>query len=113
MGWGKQCDVGGDNCQMSPVAQEASGLEVIPDPTDEYPGDDSFWDGVFCVDTLNTNSGPCSGDTGGPLIDTANSNAVAGVFSFGSVEGCNAGKPACYASVAPYKRWIEDNLKVE
>jgi len=55
----------------------------------------------------------CSGDSGGPLIQQANTDTpwfLVGVVSFGTSK-CGTGTPGIYTRVSAYIPWIEKNLK--
>ncbi|KAK9686164.1 Trypsin [Popillia japonica] len=51
--------------------------------------------------------GSCTGDSGGPLIQTSN-NAQLGIVSFGHASGCAVGWPDVYVRVSYYINWIID-----
>ncbi|XP_049875184.1 brachyurin-like [Pectinophora gossypiella] len=53
----------------------------------------------------------CNGDSGGPLVVTRNNQPIlVGVTSFGSPDGCQAGRPAAFARVSSFLDFINNNL---
>jgi len=76
----------------------------------------SYYDAVYVQPTnvcLNGSNGrgSCKGDSGGPLTIIRNGKPVqAGIVSFGSGLGCEAGYPSVYTRVSEYAGWIRDNL---
>ncbi|XP_044267572.1 brachyurin-like [Tribolium madens] len=62
---------------------------------------------VICVYGVY-NEGPCTGDSGSPLIYYLNGRhpIVVGVFSFISSRGCESLDPSGYMRVFPYLNWI-------
>lgn len=106
IGWGYTRD--GDQNSLAQVLQEAqfplwsrkrcrevygrfaSGAELISDV-------------MVCGGAKGVDA--CRADSGGPLLVA---DCVAGIVSWG--EGCGTEKPGVYASVAPLKDWIEEQL---
>ncbi|XP_062549418.1 brachyurin-like [Armigeres subalbatus] len=66
----------------------------------------------LCLSYSNTR-GPCVGDNGGPLtVQDAGQSLLVGVFSFGSVIGCESLWPSVYVRVTFYLNWIAANTDV-
>ncbi|XP_039487968.1 serine protease 1-like [Drosophila santomea] len=63
---------------------------------------------VLCVATHNAQS-TCQGDSGGPLVYD---NALIGITSFGSAEGCEAGFPSAFTRVTFFLDWIKEKSGV-
>ena len=67
---------------------------------------------MICVQSLN-NSGPCFGDSGGPMIVRNNDDTdwlLAGVFS--KMGGCgNMERPSVFIKISHVKDWICENIE--
>lgn len=75
----------------------------------------AYWGGVpdtvICAGkwgySWQTSSGPCSGDSGGPLyIEKSGTRIQAGVTSFGPASNCGRAYPSGYTDISQYKAWI-------
>lgn len=57
-------------------------------------------------------SGPCRGDSGGPLIYRTKKleDLLIGVVSFGSWNGCTSGDPSVHTRITSYMTWINSNV---
>uniref|UniRef100_A0A182PHM0 Peptidase S1 domain-containing protein n=1 Tax=Anopheles epiroticus TaxID=199890 RepID=A0A182PHM0_9DIPT len=56
---------------------------------------------------------PCDGDVGGPLtVVDAGSTLLVGLYSFGSVLGCESDWPAVFVRITFYRQWIVANTDV-
>ncbi|CAH2083252.1 unnamed protein product [Euphydryas editha] len=65
---------------------------------------------TICTDGTGRR-GPCSGDSGGPLIYTfSGTRYLIGVTSFVAGAGCQAGLPSGYARVTSFASWINARL---
>ncbi|XP_049547581.1 brachyurin-like [Anopheles darlingi] len=78
---------------------------------------DTAWGGLIdaqklCLQFLNTQA-PCEGDIGGPLtvVDAGNTLLV-GLYSFGSVLGCEVDWPTAFVRITFYRQWIVANTDV-
>lgn len=49
----------------------------------------------------------CQGDSGGPLVSQEN-DALIGLTSFGSAQGCHLGFPQGYTNIPSYLPWIKE-----
>ncbi|KAM8710621.1 hypothetical protein ACLKA7_017273 [Drosophila subpalustris] len=67
-------------------------------------------DGTLCIGTPG-GSYTCGGDSGGPLV-TRDSPTLVGVTSFGSLTGCNGGRPAAFTRVSAHLDWIRQQSGV-
>ncbi|XP_045456369.1 collagenase-like [Melitaea cinxia] len=65
---------------------------------------------TICTNSLFT-TGPCSGDSGGPLTFTfLRTRYLIGVTSFVAAAGCQSGFPAGYARVTSFASWIRARI---
>ncbi|XP_063899435.1 collagenase-like [Helicoverpa armigera] len=58
--------------------------------------------------------GPCTGDSGAPLIIryfSGSSDLLIGLVSFGATNGCEAGYPSGYTRITSYIDWIHSFIK--
>ncbi|XP_058067014.1 brachyurin-like [Anopheles bellator] len=75
---------------------------------------DTAWGGLIdaqklCMQYLNARA-PCDGDVGGPLtVQDAGSSLLVGIFSFGSVLGCETDWPTAFVRITFYRNWIIAN----
>uniref|UniRef100_A0A182QMP3 Peptidase S1 domain-containing protein n=1 Tax=Anopheles farauti TaxID=69004 RepID=A0A182QMP3_9DIPT len=78
---------------------------------------DTAWGGLIdgqkvCLNYLNAQA-PCDGDVGGPLtVVDAGSSLLVGLYSFGSVLGCETDWPAVFVRITFYRQWIVANTDV-
>ncbi|EDW46972.1 GM21056 [Drosophila sechellia] len=75
-----------------------------------YYGGNYVIDNTICINTDGGKSS-CSGDSGGPLV-LHDTNRIVGIVSFGSGEGCTAGRPAGFTRVTGYLDWIRDHTGI-
>ncbi|KAH8285610.1 hypothetical protein KR054_011530, partial [Drosophila jambulina] len=75
-----------------------------------YYGGNYVTDNTICINTDGGRSS-CSGDSGGPLV-LHEGNRIVGIVSFGSGEGCTAGRPAGFTRVTGYLDWIRDHTGI-
>ena len=74
---------------------------------DKDYGTGSITDNMFCAGFPNGGKDSCSGDSGGPIVDTKTGTLI-GTVSFG--QGCaEAGFPGVYARVGQYVDYINQN----
>lgn len=64
-------------------------------------------DGTLCIGTPG-GSYTCGGDSGGPLVTRDNPTLV-GITSFGSITGCDGGRPAAFTRVSKHLDWIRQH----
>uniref|UniRef100_A0A182TQL5 Peptidase S1 domain-containing protein n=1 Tax=Anopheles melas TaxID=34690 RepID=A0A182TQL5_9DIPT len=56
---------------------------------------------------------PCDGDVGGPMtVADGGSTLLVGLYSFGSVLGCESDWPAVFVRITFYRQWIVANTDV-
>lgn len=66
----------------------------------------------MCLAYFNTR-GPCIGDDGGPLtVQDAGQSLLVGIFSFGSVVGCESQWPTVFVRITFYLDWIASHTDV-
>lgn len=64
-------------------------------------------DSTMCLNTVNTDSGSCSGDSGGPVtVDVYGNPTLIGVVSWGPLAGCQLGLPTGTARITHFMEWI-------
>lgn len=103
-GWGFTSD-GGE------TSAELQGLEVaVADSCGDWEVEDPGWDDDAFLCTSSLPGGACNGDSGGPLVvNRSGVIMLAGIVSFGPIEGCAAleDKPDVYVRVSDYVDWVE------
>lgn len=116
-GWGRQSTytTGG----FQPLVDARALFETHVDRISDFHCKFRYWGPLFSPNTqicAGTNTGSCSGDSGGPLstrrVGWSTSGRVyqVGVVSFG-VEECRRGKPDVYERVDSHYNFIEENTK--
>ncbi|XP_055610665.1 brachyurin-like [Uranotaenia lowii] len=79
---------------------------------------DGYWGGLvdsqkMCLSYLE-NRGPCVGDDGGPMtVLEAGQRMVVGMFSFGSVIGCESNWPTVFVRISFYLDWIASHTDAQ
>uniref|UniRef100_A0A182LZJ8 Peptidase S1 domain-containing protein n=1 Tax=Anopheles culicifacies TaxID=139723 RepID=A0A182LZJ8_9DIPT len=78
---------------------------------------DTAWGGLIdgqkmCLHYMEARA-PCDGDVGGPMtVVDGGSTMLVGLYSFGSVLGCETDWPAVFVRVTFYRQWIVANTDV-
>jgi len=113
-GWGLPSDSAGG---ISPVLREVRDIPVMDSaPCNDYYG--IINDGIVCIDTTG-GRGSCNGDSGGPLVQKAGQKGPGqkwtqvGIVSFGSIEGCESGRPDGFTRTEYYIDWINSETGLE
>merc|ERR1712168_1027532 len=113
-GWGLPSDNAGG---ISPVLREVRDIPVMDsEPCNDYYG--IIGPGIVCIDTTG-GRGSCNGDSGGPLVQKAGAKGPGdkwtqvGIVSFGSIEGCESGRPDGFTRTEYYIDWIKSETGME
>uniref|UniRef100_A0A182RF92 Peptidase S1 domain-containing protein n=1 Tax=Anopheles funestus TaxID=62324 RepID=A0A182RF92_ANOFN len=78
---------------------------------------DTAWGGLIdgqkmCLHYMEARA-PCDGDVGGPMtVEDGGNTMLVGLYSFGSVLGCESDWPAVFVRVTFYRQWIVANTDV-
>ncbi|KFB47114.1 AGAP005642-PA-like protein [Anopheles sinensis] len=78
---------------------------------------DTAWGGLIdgqklCLHYADARA-PCDGDVGGPMtVVDGGSSLLVGLYSFGSVLGCETDWPAVFVRITFYRQWIVANTDV-
>ncbi|GJQ86782.1 hypothetical protein Trydic_g5575 [Trypoxylus dichotomus] len=101
IGWGKTSDYSATSTRLQYVESQVIPMEACLNyfPFMTYA--------QVCVGNDRI-SGPCNGDSGGPLISNGKQ---LGIVSFGG-RSCTTGAPAVFTRVSTYLRWIAANTDV-
>jgi len=93
----------GENEDESPARLLTAAQRQLPSPENDLDG--PFDRVITAGPPLESRSGTCWGDSGGPLLD--GSGVLIGITSFGIDEICSTNGPTIFTRVSAFARWID------